>query len=222
MKPIKYRTLSTTVAIALGSTGVSNAVIITQMFPFQDTLNFMATDGDSRQQVDNTFFRAEANPFDSSLGTLDSATITWNIAISGTVVAPADSTAVMSYSYSGNFFVNAIEDGGGGGGGAIVATPGETKVESLNPVTLNRSFPSGASNNDAIWAVITGTNTFTLSWDTPVNVSNNGTTSPADYTSVIDGSATITYNYTPVPEPSALTLMAFATVAGLSFRRRKN
>lgn len=73
-------------------------------------------------------------PFDASLGTLNTATIEWNTGAIGTVVVwTGTGGGSLGFEFGGGVNLNAFPYGGYGGGGGDGAGPGQTIAVNLAP-----------------------------------------------------------------------------------------
>jgi hypothetical protein len=172
-------------------------------------------------------------PFDQSLGTLQSITLSFYPAMSGSGNAPAGS-AGASYSVSGAISFNGelitaipsslgfFGGGGGGGGGGLSGSPttytlmgGSSSYEQTHVLA-----EMSAADLLVVDTVFLGTNPFTVVWEAPVAFDLGNFNSVSVSVSAPMG---ITFNYLPVPEPGAagLALGAGLFATGLRYHRRR-
>jgi hypothetical protein len=147
------------------------------------------------------------SPFDPSLGTLTSFTINWSTSLtaSGTVSPSAQGAGSFNMQIGGNFYLNSAQYSGAGGGGGngggpgsvinpVVATAGESKVFQV--------AGAGTAYNPAILTAVTGSSDFSLSYiggtiTSPGNFANITYSGLSNLNSLLEGSVTLTYTYTP-------------------------
>jgi hypothetical protein len=146
-------------------------------------------------------------PFDSSLGSLLTVTITWATSGAGTAIASSNGGS-LSLANGGGTVVNSSTYGGYGTGAGDGAAPNQPIAVTLPDSGLITTFqpPStGTTDDPAIWAAFIGAGPFSIRYQNPAI--------PGPYTvnyTTVSGSASITttasvaYNYAPVPGPLAL------------------
>ncbi|MGB0544584.1 MAG: PEP-CTERM sorting domain-containing protein [Longimicrobiales bacterium] len=150
-------------------------------------------------------------PFDTALGTLESWTDVWSITLTTSLTCSencaADISAGGAFSFAGVFHNGA---GTGASGGS---PPGGTPVVSAS-LEQTHSFLRSDVNvlfDPRILLAVEGASTFPVAWSTAVPLRASG---GAGTFSVV-GTLTLTYDYTPVPEPSTALLMGIG-LAGLA------
>jgi hypothetical protein len=160
-------------------------------------------------------------PFDVSLGTLNTATIEWNTgAIGSVVVATGTTGGSLGFDFGGGVNLNVFAYGGYGGGGGDGAGQGQSIGVNLAPQGTTDTFSAanaGVTFDAGIWDAILGTTPFTLSYTgsypggTPYRITSiNIASGNASMTTT----ATVRYDYSPgnpiVPVPGPCPLWASA------------
>ncbi len=157
------------------------------------------------------FFSATLQPFDASLGTLQSFTITCQLQgqLSGQVGSEGE-TGAVSAGMGGAFLINGDGFTGAGGGGGSLDAPffAGQPIEvpfSIEPFeqTLLVS-DAGGTLNPRIIETITGSAPFTLSYTSGVNVFY---TNVADLSVSFDATITLVYNYTTAAGSESLKIV---------------
>jgi len=171
-------------------------------------------------------------PFDASLGTLNTATIEWNTWAIGTVfVWPFTNGGSLGFEFGGGVNLNAFAYGGYGGGGGDGAGQGQTFSVNLAPPVTTNTFSAanaGVTFDAGIWDAILGTTPYTLSYTgsypggTPYRITSiNIGFGNASMTTT----ATVRYDYSPsnpiVPVPAPLPLVGIGAAWGWSRRLRR-
>jgi hypothetical protein len=171
-------------------------------------------------------------PFDASLGTLNTATIEWNTGAIGTVfVWPFTNGGSLGFEFGGGVNLNAFAYGGYGGGGGDGAGQGQTFSVNLAPPVTTNTFSAanaGVTFDAGIWDAILGTTPYTLSYTgsypggTPYRITSiNIASGNASMTTT----ATVRYDYSPsnpiVPVPAPLPLVGIGAAWGWSRRLRR-
>jgi alpha-tubulin suppressor-like RCC1 family protein len=151
-------------------------------------------------------------PFDPSLGTLTSFTINWSTSLtaSGTVSPSSSGDGGFNMQIAGNFYLNSDNYSGAGGGGGKGAAPGAVitpVVATAGETTVFQVTGAGTAYNPAILTGITGTSNFSLSFlggypGSPGNLANITYNGLSNLTSLLEGSVTLTYTYTPTSSPA--------------------
>lgn len=143
-------------------------------------------------------------PFDSSLGTLTSATIRWATAANASVtVAPGTGGGSWALEFGGALTVNGFPYNGYGGGKGAGAGPGERIDLQMDPVGRSDTFTAAEAT---VWEAITGTAPYAIAF----GGSYSGST-PYRITAIntiggearVISQADVTYTYTPNPAPTA-------------------
>lgn len=215
--------------ILLAPIAPAASVSFTKTFEIDES--FTGVSG-TTEVFDNTFLAGTLSTFDTSLGTLDSFTITWTISgsLSGTLSAPGGAATVA---YSGEFFIASLNlptsppsasnwfggggYGSGGPGGMVLSIP---LTAPGNPLSFTQTFlvsEAGISYDQAILDSLLGGEPVKLEWSTSLTF--NGAFDTAVVTG--DASAEITYDFTAVPEPSGALLVSMVLSTGLLIRSRR-
>lgn len=175
----------------------------------------------------SSFLTASLPAFDTTLGTLESFTVTWSL--SGIYAGTLSTGGGVSSAYSGPFLINAIAaplvpttpstPGGGGGGGngpGVVLTLPFTTAG--NPLSFAQTFnvtDAGTLYDQEILDAVTGSGPVSHNWNTPLTISGNW----SDLTVTGNASAAISYTYT-IPEASTFAV-ALSALGFSCFRRRR-
>jgi hypothetical protein len=172
------------------------------------------------------------SPFNTSLGTLDSFIINWQVAISASGTANANASGGgISEGLGGSTYLNAIAYNGFGGGKGAGGAPNAaipTTTATASNVRTHLPSDAGITYDPTLLSIVTGGSNFDITFkNVGGNTVYNTYTNMADITSTMTGSVTLTYNYTPavpepspVPEPSTFALLCLGLgVAG--FVRKK-
>jgi hypothetical protein len=184
----------------------AHAYTVLQSFADTYTLNPIPFGNSTAYGPPSTF---TVLPFDASLGSLLSTTITWETSGAGVATASSNGGA-LTLANGGATLVNSSTYGGYGLGVGGGAAPNQLFSVTLPANGLTTTFlPAnvGAPDDPAIWAAFTGLSPFSLRYLNPSIPGPYAVT----YTTV-SGSATITttasvaYNYAPVPGPLALLM----------------
>lgn len=179
------------------------------------------------------FTSFSVQPFDASLGTLNTATIDWATGANGTVVVRTGTGGgALGFEFGGGVNLNTFPYGGYGGGGGDGAGPGQTIAVNLAPQGTTDSFSAanaGVTFDAGLWDAILGTTPYTLSY---TGTYPGGTPYRITSTNIASGSAAMTtiarvlYDYTPlnpiasVPGPLPLLGAGAAWTWSRRLRRR--
>jgi len=178
------------------------------------------------------FFSLTAAPFDPSLGTLESFTVSFSdIAISGNGTV-ANLFGSVGTGLSGQFSLGGFGFGGAGNNAfEIVETPGDP-IEFETSVDFSQTFfvaddglpfgdPAlvGTAFNPAILDTVEGSTPFQILFNSSGQIGVNDVT---DVFAQASGTISIQYHFTPtsVPEPSS-TVIAMLALGTLFTRRRR-
>ena len=145
------------------------------------------------------FFSATLQPFDASLGTLQSFTIKCQLdgQLSGSVGSDGESGAVQA-NMSGAFLIDGngfFGTGGGGGGMDDIFFSGQPIDVPFNIAPMEHTLKVsevGGAWNPAILATITGASPYNLSFTSGVNVQYMNV---ADLSASFNATITLVYNY---------------------------
>jgi hypothetical protein len=182
-------------AIALAASLTAETVTQSADFAKSDVY----TGSGSKELVSSVFFSADLQPFDASLGTLQSFTVKWEASglLTGTV--GPDSSGSASSSFGGSFYLAGSGYGGAGGGNGGGAGPGQSLevIFPPTPIVSEKTFTvaeAGVTYDPAILAAITGTSPFAAAFDSAVTVNY---TNVVDLAASVTGTVTLTYTYEP-------------------------
>lgn len=208
---------------------------LTQTYNFNEALYVSETNMTEETEGSAPYSFATFDQFDTSLGTLDSVTVVWDLdySIGFTVDDGVAGEARMNFSSS--LSVEGITYNGTGDERSD-GTSGDEGITSINKtMNLSHSFTFVDGNhNPAIDSYFTGTGTFDIEYGDAS--SNPGTYlfqpgRPGPYEGPMltaylkrDASSNVvlTYNYTPVPEPNALPMaLGFCALVSTSLIRRR-
>lgn len=171
-------------------------------------------------------YQTNVAPFDTTLGVLETVTLTWTFAASFSGFASNDpSGGGVGLSFGGNVYIGGNGYSGGGSGGGHGAGPDGTLSMTSSPMSIDKEFTAagaGVTYNPAIWPVLNGSSPWPAEFD-------NNVGSYFMYNDVASGTFTstlgleVTYHYTPspVPEPAGVFGTIGLLSGGLLFRRRK-
>lgn len=154
-------------------------------------------------------------PFDNNLGTLDSVRFLSSVTGEGSV--PGTSGGSLAFTIGGDYSV----DGDTYGSGSISRSASSTIGGVSGDATLLDDTTIDATTLDpteqSILATITGpvAYNFTLMGDQVFNRFLTGTLE------VTEGFVTVEYNFTPIPEPTSLCLIALGGLAVAGVRTRR-
>jgi hypothetical protein len=197
----------------------AKAQTVVQTVNFDETTNYPGVSG-SFEHVGSSFFTGVFDPFDGSLGTLESFVIEWtlintatgNLGVSGGSVSMSVSGSLL---LDGIFYRGGVVNADGTGGPpnagiSLSASIAETDTFLVSGAGVDYGF--------GLLSVVTGADSFTLAFNAPVNFSVSGS---ATFDASTLGDVTLTYSYTPVPEPSSSAALLGAFAVGLAVWRRR-
>lgn len=172
------------------------------------------------------------NPFNGSLGTLDSFQVVWSVSTSasGTVSSTVSDPSGRGFLFvksGGIQYIGSDRYGGSANTNTVTGLPNETLPLTTATFTGDTTWlpaNAGATYNPALLATVTGASDFNL-----VLISDNDDTAYATYGDLsgisadLAGSVTMTYTYTAaVPEPSTWMLgLGAVAVGGFARLRRR-
>ena len=205
-----------TLSLVFACHGLSaGAATITQTVNFSTSASF--SEALDTEIVPEGFFSGTFQPFDTALGALESWTDVWSIALGTSYTCSeacgASLDALGAFSYAG--VANTLAGVGSSGG----VPPGETLnlVAYLNHTNTFFRSDADVSFNQSILSTVEGSSAFPLKWEAPVDLSASGGAGTFNAA----GTLTLTYEYTPVPEPSTFSLFALGLFGmGCLGRRR--
>lgn len=224
MSAILPRAALTTLALLALTPSFARASEISQSHDFSYVFtDFTNAATQSFTPIPAAGFVATFNPFDASLGTLISSTVSWSITPAFTGIAGSTSSG-YSASVGGTYSVNtAGYTGNGSGSSTGSSTLGDTLNSSFTVPDSYTFLPAdaGVSYDPAINAAFTGTSPFTATWDAGTTTSAFTANYVSSGTLSVTGSASITYDYQPIPEPASplILLPALGMLAAVTRRR---
>jgi len=214
--------LALAVTAATADAAVSSPSPVT--FTINQTYGAMTT---SQIVFDSIYLTASLPAFDTTLGTLESFTVTWSL--SGLYSGTLSTGGGVGSSYSAPFSIasftvpNPISssnpgggNGNGGGPGTVLSIP---FTAPSNPVSFERTLnaaDAGTLYDQGILNAVTGTAPVTHSWSTPLTITGNW----SNLTVTGNASASISYTYSPIPEASTFAL-GLAALGTACLRRRR-
>lgn len=181
--------------------------------------------------TDETFYQVSdgstdpillAQPFDSSLGTLESFTISLALDYDGFQTNGAIGSG-FSISSGGSITLDGIDVSGTGNGSGNGGAP-FSNISATVPINFSHPLlvaDAGDTYDPAILTAVQGGSPFEVRFE------HNPSISPADDATsfryeVREGSQiSLTYNYEPIPEPGSATLGLLAGLFALAQRRRR-
>lgn len=217
-----------TLLFAILCAGSASAATLLQTRSFTIDESYTAVTGPT-QVFDDNYLSGTVDPFNGSLGTLESFTLTWTL--SGNYTGPlANPGGATSIGYNGDFLIQGLTfptsangdgsgGGGFGGGGAGGTIVNIAFTSPAAPTSFTRTFfvsGAGSDYDAAILTAVLGGSPLTLKWNTALSITGNFDTLDVDGA----GSVQLTYNYTAVPEPSA-ALLGLAAAGFIGLRRRR-
>lgn len=187
------------------------------MQSFTITTSTLIGPTDSLIMTDAAIFDFTVDQFDTSLGILDSVVFFYNVdfTLSGTT---GSTTGMITGSVGGNLFAGAVNlesNGGGNGNGdgpdtAITAPFSTTNTSTILVEDAEQNFID----------TVTGNGTFSLSYNVAATLDASGLGTDTGQLDITGGSVSWTYNFTTVPEPSSIVLLAFGAMAIFTRKRR--
>lgn len=207
------------------SGGLVQSATLSQTFNFSDTVTVSGT-GKIVHANASGIISSNFNPFNSSLGTLQSFKIDWTATVtaSGTTSATGGS---FNPSLGGTLYIGANSYDGDGGSNGTGGGPNTFVGPITAAINKSNSFLVSNANvtyNPNILSTVTGGSPFNIRY------SNGGTdtiytnySTMASITSVLTGSVTLTYTYeaAAVPEPTSFAIGSLLCTSLIAMRRRK-
>ena len=167
-----------------------------------------------------TYFDFTVDQFDPSLGVLDSIEFSLNADFTLSGVTGPDGIGSIGGSVGGTIFANSVDFEGNGGGGGF----GDDPNTNLNiPIPVNNlgfETISVSSSSPDFLAAVTGNGTFSLSWSGDASLTASGLGTDTGQLDLTGGTVSWTYNFTTVPEPSSIALLALGSMAIFTRKRR--
>ncbi|MGZ0654671.1 hypothetical protein ACWPKO_16365 [Coraliomargarita sp. W4R53] len=192
---------------------------LTQTYNFNEALYFSETNITEETEGTAPYSFATFDQFNTSLGTLDSVTVVWdlNYTIGFTVDDGVAGEAQMNFNSSLSIEGLIYNGTGGGGGNGTSGDEGKTAIERTSNVSHSFTFVDG-NHNSAIDSYFEGTGTFDIEFgSTSSNPGSylfqpgrpgpfEGPMLTAYLKREASSNVVLTYNYTPVPELNALPM----------------
>lgn len=210
--------------LAITGATPGKAALVTQSFTTTETFTGFVANSTGTTHI-FPLAQFSAQPFDASLGTLTSSTITWATTASFSGVAGNEaSVGTASFSLGGTYWVgddSYAANGSGGGNGSSAGNSFSINIPPYGNTTEFLTSEAGSTYNPNILASFLGGNDFLLSYGSSPNISQysiffmNVESGSASITTT----ATLTFDYEPVPGP--LPLLGIGTAWGWSRRLRR-
>lgn len=208
--------------IALAAASAHAAVYSPSPFPISISQSYGAVTG-PQEVFNSSFLTAQLPAFDSTLGTLESFSVTWTL--EGIYSGTLSTGGGVGSSYSGPFLIatiavpNATNPGGGNGNGGAPGTMLSIPFASSSAQTsYTATFAvadAGTVYPQGILNAVTGPGPVTHNWNTPLTITGNW----SDLTVTGNASAAISYTYS-IPEASTFAL-GLAALGSACLRRRR-
>lgn len=165
-------------------------------------------------------FSATINPFDPSLGTLQSFTVSWVLTGSVSGMGGASGTGVATLSVGGSASLNGSYFASVSGGATVPVTanqPFSSAVSMSTPLENTYTVPYPGTYNPALLAAVTGTAPVLFVWDGTYSMSYSNV-APVNYNT--NAVAVVTYTYAPAAVPEA-SVLGLGVIGGLTLLRRR-
>lgn len=200
MKSTSFLPLQILAAATLLSSAAADSLDQSKTFA-QDNADALFSGSGSASVCDSNLFSTTFAPFDASLGTLLSSTVTCDISvqISGKADPESEEPGSGSSTLGGTFKLGGLGfNGTGAGSGPVTAAPGDELDASFDVPFFSYTFMpenAGVSYDPAIQDFITGKEEYTFDFELPGN--------RVEFANVIDlstkvtGTITMTYEYEP-------------------------
>lgn len=167
------------------------------------------------------YLKTTFQPFDSSLGTLESFTLVWTLKVQCDYVIGSGGNAMVTGGVD-SILGGVTVMGSGGGNGHSVAGSSSKEFNANSTASFTVATISG-NPGAAAYDVVTGASAFTAVYNSSLSALLSGT---ASVDVQVTAAAKLTYVYAaaPVPEPATCAALAGAGVMGLACirRRRRN
>ncbi len=209
-----------TILISALLCGAAQAATVVQSTTFTAAINLAGSGSNS--YTFGSGFSFQVNPFDSSLGTLESFTVEWaptNVTITG-VVNPTGGGGTINGGTGGTLGIGGQPYDSRGSSGTAQGGSNATLNASFVQAANSRTFTvagAGINYNPAFLGFVQGSTPFAVAWDGSIGYGHGNLSS--GYIG-ISSPLTVTYTYTPVPEPSAALLGGLGALALLRRRKR--
>ncbi len=212
------------VVLLSASCGLSQAATISQTFNFSDTQTASGT-GRIVHATTAGIIATDFDPFNISLGTLQSFAIDWTATVTASGVTSSSGGSLNTQLGGTLYIATDVYDGTGNSNGN-----GSGPNTAVGPVsaTINKSnlflvSNSSVTYNPALLATVIGGSPFSITYSSPSNDTiYTGYSTMASITSSLTGSVTLTYNYdaATVPEPTSFAIGSILCMGLLAMRRR--
>ena len=199
---------------------------ITQTFDFdEEVTSWTATPQETHYFYFPASYQTNVNPFNTTLGVLESVTLHWTYTASFAGYASSDpSASTVGLTLNGQFSIGGAQYAGNGTGGGAGAPPNGALAMTASPFSTDTEFTAaqaGVSYNPAIWTALAGS----TPWSAAFTIGNGS----FNYNDVASGTFSsnlgleVNYHYTPspVPEPASVLGSIALLSGGMFFRRRK-
>lgn len=201
------------------------ASTITQTFDFAEEItSWTATPNETQYFYFPASYQANVNPFNTTLGVLESVTLRWTYAASFEGFASSDLTGgSVGLTFGGGVKIGASEYAGNGTGFGAGVAPDAALSATAQPFSIDREFAAaeaGATYDPAIWTTVTGSTPWSAEFAP-------GGYSQFSYDDVASGTFTsnlgleVIYTYSAVPEPAGVLGSIALLSGGMFFRRRR-
>ena len=160
-------------------------------------------------------FTFTIEPFDPSLGTLESFTIAWDLTVTGTV---STSNGVRLSSGNGsNFILGGVQYSGMGSG----ASGEKTATFSLQRSHTFLASEAGIIYDPGLYNQVTGASNCNVVWEGGPRFTIDNGIDGESYSASAIGSVSVTYTYSAIPEASTYAIIFGSAALGLAAWRRR-
>lgn len=206
--------------------GASQAATVSRTVNFSNTISGSGS-GAIQNADGNGLIGTNFNPFDNSLGTLQSFQVLWTVSVTASGVSSASQNGSLTSSLSGTVYFSTSSYAGFGGGQNASGVPGSS-ISATGTGTNNKFFLVSDANvnyDPFILATVTGGSLFDLSFSSGGISTTIGTTfnDMASISSEMTGSVTLTYFYAAsgVPEPTSFAIVSVLCTGLIAMQRRR-